>query len=318
MTPNFSFSLRTHYRLVLLVLCLAILGVTRLSHANPRVLQPNGTVSFSVEDMQVQTANGMVSIQRTWGVENVTIGGGTWYLNPQWASLRFKLDSLNLNIVSIGRLDAEFGRGGNDIFVFDRQYFIKLVYIQDPAFPADPSKRILTGYRYYSSKGDWTTYNTAGQPTAYGDRNGTFASFELDATGRNIQTVRDGQGRLIYTFTYTGGVLSRITDFSGRQVNYIWSGGGLSQVTDVLGNSTRYEYVDAQTSEVSNDVAAIAPNGQQKVGSIPAAFTIATMGVGVGSDIGYTLRNWSGRSMTETGKVRLAQSFRRSIVPVGN
>jgi hypothetical protein len=234
----------------------SLVTLATLLTANPaaaqttvRITQPNGSVVARVEDLRIQVVGGSVVIQRTWANPNVTTGGGRWYFNPIWADLTFRVDSVNGSIRSISRLDTEYARVGNGIYVFDRQDFINAITVQDPAFPNDPTKTLISGWRYYNSRGDWTTYNVGGIITAYGDRNNTFARFVLDASNR-IDRINDAQGGLILGFTYTGDAVSRITDRDGRQVNYVWANGTLTQVTDVLGNVTRYEYQAATIGDL--------------------------------------------------------------------
>jgi hypothetical protein len=192
--------------------------------AAPVIRQPNGSVVESAEDMRVQVVGGVVAIQRTWSVPDVTRGGGKWYINPYWAELRFTLDSVDGSVRSVSRLDAEYGKSGNGIYLFDRQDFISAITQPDPAFPNDATRTITVGWRYYNTRGDWVTYNALGYITAYGDRNNTLATFDLDANSRP-QTIKDAQGGTLYTFTYTGAQLTRITDRSGRQVSYSWTDG---------------------------------------------------------------------------------------------
>ena len=230
------------FALSLLCFLLAVFISTN-TQAAPTVSQPNGVVHEAVEDLRVKVLGGWVTIARTYAVENVVLGGGKWYFNAAWADLQFTYDSLDGSVRSINRLDSQYDKGGNGIYIFYRQDFIK----------ATP-----TGWRWYNTAGDWITYNAAGRITAYGDRNNIQVNFEFDSQNRPL-TIKDHFGNIVFTYTYTADKLTKITDRANRQVQYSWTGSDLTQVTDVLGNNTRYEYV-----------AAVVPTGSGATGSIGA------------------------------------------------
>ena len=56
------------------------------------------------------------------------------------------------------------------------------------------------------------------------------------------QEIRDHLDRLVLSFHYSGGQLSRISDRAGREVRYRYTGDDLVEVIDVLGQSTHYAY----------------------------------------------------------------------------
>ena len=113
--------------------------------------QPNGTLSEAVNDLNVKVLGGWVSVSRSWLVDSVITGGGKWYFNTGWADLRFTLDSLDGSVKSINRLEAVFSKGGNNIYIFDKTAFIKPITAPNPAYPNDPTKTIITSWRWGSA-----------------------------------------------------------------------------------------------------------------------------------------------------------------------
>ncbi len=81
------------------------------------------------------------------------------------------------------------------------------------------------------------------------DRNANRLSLNYVGSGAAAQlsTVTDSIGRTVLTFTYNVGRISRVTNLSGRQVNYAYSdgNGNLTQVTDAMGQIHRYNYYSA-------------------------------------------------------------------------
>jgi hypothetical protein len=73
----------TKFLIACFVWCLSI-----ALHAAPRVSLPNGELKDSNTDLRVKVLGGSVSIERTWM-------NGRWYLNPAWASLKFKRDQID-------------------------------------------------------------------------------------------------------------------------------------------------------------------------------------------------------------------------------
>lgn len=75
------------------------------------------------------------------------------------------------------------------------------------------------------------------------DRNGN--SLSLNYSGEQLASVVDGLGRQVLTFTWSGGRIERVTDFSGRKVSYAYTDGTLTQYTDALSQAHRYTYYGA-------------------------------------------------------------------------
>ena len=231
-------------RLPSLALVIACTLLSPVSSSAATVKQPNGTLVESVEDLRIKVLGGSVAISRSWSVEDVATTGGKWYFNPAWADLKFTYDSLDGSVKSLRRLDAAYTKGGNGIFLFDKQDFIKAITAPDPM---NAAKTIVTGWRWYNTRGNWITYNKDGRITAYGDRNNIQVSFETDTNGRPT-IIKDHAGNTVMSFTYSGTQVSRITDRTGRNVQYTWVNNALTEVTDLLGYKTQYQYAAASLS----------------------------------------------------------------------
>ena len=103
----------------------------------PTICQPNGIVHESAEDLRVKVLGGRVTIIRTWSVENVATGGGKWYFNSAWVDLPSTYDSLDGSVKSINRLDSQYDKGVNGVYIFYKQDFIKAITAPDPANVAE-------------------------------------------------------------------------------------------------------------------------------------------------------------------------------------
>ncbi len=77
-------------------------------------------------------------------------------------------------------------------------------------------------------------------------------------TGKQISTITDGAGR-VYAFTYTGGLLSRVTYRGGgssevASVSYSYTDGLLNRVTDADGKYSEYAYQSGRLMTTATDV----------------------------------------------------------------
>jgi RHS repeat-associated protein len=223
------------------LLLIALYGCLSINaHAFGDIRQPNLEYVESNVDLKVKVLGGFVQIKRTWG-------NGRWYLNPSWADLRFTYDPLDNSVKSIERAGSPFEKSGNGIYIFDRQFFIKR--------EADTSN-VTTGWRWYDRRGNYVTYNAIGKITGYGDRNDVKVSFVYGGDGK-LATVNDHFGNVALTYTYTGDVLTKITDRGGRSVQYAYTGTGatarLTTVTDAAGYAWTYAYnADGQITSVTD------------------------------------------------------------------
>ncbi|HVJ61996.1 MAG TPA: RHS repeat-associated core domain-containing protein, partial [Tahibacter sp.] len=141
----------------------------------------------------------------------------------------FEYDAIDDSIKSITRADSKFERAGNDVFVFDRVFFIA---------------RQAGGWRWYDRKGNWIRYTNEGRIVAYGDRNDVAVHFTRGGPRDQITAVTDHRHAPVLTFRYEGDRLASITDRADRKVQYRYNGGELAEVVDVGSNSWSYGYTN--------------------------------------------------------------------------
>jgi RHS repeat-associated protein len=300
----------TRFVAITLIAFCAWLALAKSAHAFGDVRQPNLEYVESNVDLKVKVLGGFVQIRRTWS-------NGRWYLNPSWADLRFTYDPLDNSVKSIERAGSPFEKSGNGIYIFDRQFFIKR--------EADTSN-VTTGWRWYDRRGNYVTYNTLGKITGYGDRNDVKVSFVYGGDGK-LATVNDHFGAVALTYTYTGDLLTKITDRGGRSVQYAYTGTGatarLTTVTDAAGYAWTYAYnADGQITSVTDPETRTwtitylssvqTPGGSLSVSGAAKSTggTFATAGKSASADMPATA--------SALGSFAGAQSGNPAINPIGN
>ena len=209
------------------VCAIAAFAVLFAGIAQASIKLPNGEYRETVTDLRVKVLGGHVAVERTWIAEQLNKGKYRWYINPAWADLAFEYDDLDASVKSVRRADSRFERAGNDVFVFERVYFIA---------------RKDGGWRWYDRDGNWIRYDDKGRITAYGDRNDVTVRFERDGPGRQISRVLDHRGEPVLTFRYEDERVATITDRTNRVVRYRYTGGNLVEVIDVAGHGSTYAY----------------------------------------------------------------------------
>lgn len=225
------FAMRLRY-LLALSFVFAALALPQLALARGEVFLPTGEFRVDVEDMRVKVRGGYVVFQRGWRADDLNRGEFRWHPNPAWDDLRFELDVIDGVPRSILRSGSRFERSGNDVYVFQREFFIRA--------ERDANGEI-TGWRWYDRRGQWISYDADGRIASYGDRNGPTVRFVRDGEGR-IEELRDRADALIARYTWQGTQLRRITDRANRHIEYHYSGGQLTRVVDVLGYEWHYGY----------------------------------------------------------------------------
>ena len=218
--------MRPFHHLTFLLLALFALPALAAVHL------PTGEYRESAVDLRVKVRGGEVVIERTWQADDLNKGEYRWHPNQAWDDLRFELDVIDGVPKTILRSGSRFERGGNDIYIWQREYFIRAE--KDAAGE-------VTGWRWYDREGNWITYGVDGRIASYGNRNGRVVRFERDAEGR-VARLLDINDALILSYQWTGEQLTRITDRAGRSVAYHYSGEQLTGVTDVLGHDWSYAY----------------------------------------------------------------------------
>lgn len=94
--------------------------------------------------------------------------------------------------------------------------------------------------------------------TSIVDRNGNTLTIAHNADG-TASTITDTQGRVV-TFGYSPcncKLVNTITDWTGRQVQYVYSSGYLTQSIDAAGKITTYAYTNGNLTQITD------PNGNQ-------------------------------------------------------
>lgn len=215
---------------MLLLVCALVPGV---SPANVKL--PNGEYRTTVEDIKVRVPGGYVAVERTWQAENVNKGEYRWYVNPAWADLRFEYDPIDGSVKTVVRADSTFERDANDLFVYDKAFFI--------ARQTDAAGT-LTGWRWYDRGGNWIRYAADGKILAYGGRNDVSIAFERNGPNGQISAVKDHVGATVLSLAYTpdGRHVRQIADRTQRKVQYVYTGDALTEVVDVAGEHWLYGY----------------------------------------------------------------------------
>ncbi|MCC8123338.1 MAG: DUF6531 domain-containing protein, partial [Oscillospiraceae bacterium] len=75
-------------------------------------------------------------------------------------------------------------------------------------------------------------------------------AYEFDADGRLIE-IRNDLGIAVYTLTYSGDELERVTGVNGY-LDFAWSGGHITSVTDSTGRRSAYTYDGDNLASVTN------------------------------------------------------------------
>ncbi|HJU40533.1 MAG TPA: RHS repeat-associated core domain-containing protein [Tahibacter sp.] len=214
---------------------LLVVGVAGVGRAESEVRLPNGEVRETVRDLQVKVAGGFLTVERVWQADSLNKGEYRWYVNPAWADLVFEFDSLDGSVKSVRRAESTFERSGNDIYVYDRTYFI--------ARRADASGA-TTGWRWYDRNGNRIDYDADGKILSYGNRNDIGVTFTRNGPGGRIDTIRDRLGVVAMRFEYdaSGSRVDAVVDRSQRRVEYTYTGDALTSVLDAAGQRWSYAY----------------------------------------------------------------------------
>jgi len=215
------------------LLLAALLLLMVQAQAAPRVRLPNGELTDSNTDIQVKILGGGLSVRRTWT-------NGRWYFNPLWADLKFKIDSTSGQVKYVDRAGTVFERTGNgDVYRFDSNQFVRRV---------TPSG----DWRWYDRMGNYALYSATGILREYADKHGVKVTIQSNADNKP-EIIRDHFGTAALTFTYAGTKLDRVTDRTGRYVQYTWVGDALTEVRDTMGYVWKYGYDgNGQLNEITD------------------------------------------------------------------
>ena len=238
-------------RIAIRVLIASSALLANVSYADVKL--PNGEYRETVTDLRVKVLGGYVAVERTWLAENLNKGKYRWYVNPAWADLSFEYDDLDGSVKSVRRADSKFERAGNDVFVFERVYFIA---------------KKDGGWRWYDRDGNWVRYDDKGRITAYGDRNDVTVHVVRSDPDGPITSLKDHHDKLALTLEYTEGKLTSVNDRAGRKVVYRYEGDALAEVTDVDGYGWSYGYTNGlmtRKTDPENHATAIEYSGNRVV-----------------------------------------------------
>lgn len=310
--------------LVLAISCIVFLQAAQAQSPvafNPaaRVLADMARKGYTetVEDMHVKVLGGYIRVNRT-------LVGNVWKFNENWASATATSGCAGFKIV---RGQYEYNYTGTQTVSYqgtDHQadtftYFTdrRFVAIRDPNNP--PPETIISAsgssggdsqgptrgcatqptqfllIRWEDSFGNWIEYDGSnGRILRYGDRNNVQVSFDYDANG-NLEGVNDHFGTRMLTYQYQAyaskdRVIS-ITDYTNRQVQYIWSADGstLDKVIDVRGKEWLYTY-----DSKGRLTKVVDPEGRQKIITLSATGSVESVIMaeageteGVGTEYSY-------------------------------
>ena len=221
-----------------------------LAHAVPgiehRHLPPNYATErmyLFAQDLEVQALGGKIRIERSWRE-------GQWVWNERWDGLDIiggqkQGDSWEnpkgIRLAAMTSGNKGSGSGGAIYIRHRLDEDENIIYKNLPYRTLIAFKGGKNGYRWLDIYGNYNDYDPAGRMTRYVYANGTQVSFARDAQHR-IQHVVDSTGATLITFTYEGDKLTRLSDYSGREVRYEYEGDRLSAVIDVLGKRWEYHY----------------------------------------------------------------------------
>lgn len=270
--------------------------------------------SETVLDMHIKVLGGYIQVNRT-------LVDAEWEFNQHWAPAiatsgcggrkimrgQYEYFYSGTETVSHQGVDHEA-----DIFGFfsDR----RMIAIQDPDNPPPRAIAPASGssggggggpaiggcveipinylaIRWEDSSGNSIEYDGSnGRILRYGDRNDVQVAFDYDANG-NLEGVNDHFGTRIVTLQYVGNRVESVTDYTNRQVQYIWSADGstLDKVVDVRGEEWTYTY-----NSGGRLTKVVDPEGRQKIITLGATGGVESVIMaeageteGVGTDFSY-------------------------------
>jgi RHS repeat-associated protein len=136
-----------------------------------------------------------------------------------------------------------------------------------------------TGYQLMDPSRDLIcTFDQTGKLTLLENRNNK--SLGLTYTGDLLSQVTDGFGRTL-SFFYTSGKLTQVQDQSGRSISFSYTGDNLTSYTDAMGNTTEYSYT------FSGGLVGLLTSSRLPKGNTPYTQTYDSQGrVGTQSDSG--------------------------------
>ena len=262
--------------------------------AHAAISLPNGTINEYVEDMRVKSLAGDVAIDRQYFE-------GRWVVNQSWKAAVYsgipQITGSCTAYPTIKIREREYN-GDGTAWTLENRYTVRA---KDYFTGTDcQANRIQTLRWQDRSTGQWMEYQRADitqlqyQLVRYGDRNINSVSLDYNAANTGItapanapantaldaatqanlnagkiQTVRDTNNNILYTFIYTGEQLTEVQDnpslIAGntslaRSVKYAYGNTSykgqtyavINQVTDVLGNLTKYTITNGEVTKIED------------------------------------------------------------------
>ncbi|MBV1790821.1 hypothetical protein KQ940_22395 [Marinobacterium sp. D7] len=229
---------------LLSLLSLQVWAVGGITSDNAAPHFATGKFNETFTDLQVKVLGGTVRVTRYWQDDHWVWNRRWSDLEPVWAGVDDEQPS------AFRRIDQHYPRvAGSDNVRYENQ----LIYTIDYNAADDE-------YRWQDRRGNVIDYAVERDDNGrilrvpmirYSDRNGITVSVERDSEGY-ITRVLDHLGNTVLTYTWEAATtstdkrLARVTDHSGRQVQYQYDGNDrLTGVIDVRGKTYHYGYTGA-------------------------------------------------------------------------
>ncbi|MBK8971835.1 MAG: RHS repeat protein [Hahellaceae bacterium] len=229
-------------------LCLFfLLGLSSLVQGAPAIFhQESAPSAFSrtyvekTQDLSLKVRGGSITVERTYG-------GSGWSFNRGAKGLTFAFkrehDAVPDKITRFGETyklaegpEASTLSNASQVYLPERT--------SEEGSPLAIIEKVDDGFRWSNKISAWEQYADDGSLLETGRWNSVHTKTRLDAQ-RRIWELQDAEGHLLLTYEYTtptSDQIRRVTDYSGRVVEYGWTGDQLTSVTDVLGKTWQYSY----------------------------------------------------------------------------
>ena len=216
------------------------------------------TYQVSAPDLSVKVWGGSVVIQRGY-FDN------QWYPNLNWLPLQLSYDNFDGSVKTLTRGRTDYNKVAPG--VYQDQYYNLL-------------RQTGTGFRWNDRHANWIEYNPAGEIKAFGDRNGSIASFQYSGSAGSTTTtgapaseghitgIQDHFGAQALWFDYdTNQQLIRIRDTTNRKVEYQTTtpaaGTQVHTVIDTNGNT----WTDTATTSNGTTITFVDPESHTTIRS---------------------------------------------------
>lgn len=193
-------------------------------------------------DMQVKVKGRVLNVKRHWQDDH-------WTFLPELADLKFEYE-LKYNQAGTAQNYTSIEEGDQELALIKRGDF-KYKKVdggsKDETNYRFDERRTITktaqGYIWREKSGAKIQYNLDGKVEFLEDRNANKITIARDDLGR-IENILDPNSNIVLTLVYVADTnkISTITDYSERQIEYIWNGERLDKLKDVRGHLWKYGY----------------------------------------------------------------------------